>query len=129
MCCPALHQLASLGLKLGIISNGATTTQEAKIVALGLEPLMDVILISEREGVRKPDPAIFNLALGRLGVRADAAWFVGDNPDADMRGASEAGLTAVLRRSWAPSAPHATHVIDSLDQLVQLVVASNAATV
>lgn len=124
---PALHRLAGLGLKLGIITNGTTVTQDAKIQGLGLAPLMDTILISEREGVRKPDRAIFERALGRLGVNAGAAWFVGDHPDADIRGAKEAGLTPVLRRSWS-DAEHATHVIASLDELIPLIVDATRAT-
>ena len=60
-------------------------------------------------------------ALERLGVTADAAWFVGDNPDADIRGASEAGLTAVLRRPWSTESPHAAHAISSLDELIPLI--------
>jgi putative hydrolase of the HAD superfamily len=116
-----LIRLRHAGLKLGIITNGSTTIQQAKIDGLCLAPLMDTILISEREGIRKPDRAIFDRALQRLGVPADTAWFVGDNPEVDVRGAKEAGLTAVWRRSWWQEAPHAKHTIDALDELVPLI--------
>lgn len=116
---PTLRQLADQGLKLGIITNGNRVTQADKIRGLGLEPLMDTILISDREGVHKPDREIFNRALQRLGVPAAAAWFVGDHPEADVRGARDAGLTAVWRRSWSV-AEHAHHVITSLDELLSL---------
>jgi putative hydrolase of the HAD superfamily len=126
---PTLRRLAELGLKLGIITNGNASHQEPKIVGLGLAPLVDTILISGTEGVRKPDPAIFERALQRLGITADAAWFVGDNADVDVRGAKEAGMTAVLRRSsWSTSATHATHVISTLDELTPLIVGTTAAT-
>jgi putative hydrolase of the HAD superfamily len=117
---PTLTRLAEAGLKLGIITNGSTATQQAKLDGLGVAPLMDTILISEREGVRKPDRAIFERALERIGVTADVSWFVGDHPDADVRGAQEAGLTAVWRRSWN-EAPDAAHTISSLDELLPLV--------
>lgn len=117
-----LRSLKAGGVKLGIITNGAIGPQESKIAGLGLLPLMDTILISEREGVRKPQKEIFNRALMRLGVEASSAWFVGDHPDADIRGASEAGLTAVWRKTWG-QAPHAHHTINALDELIPLLVA------
>ena len=121
---PTLRWLRDRRLKLGIITNGSVDAQEAKIQGLGLVPLMDTVLISEREGVRKPDAAIFNLALTRLGVDAASAWFVGDHPDADVRGASEAGLTAIWRRSWG-SSELATHTIIALDELIPLLTAGS----
>ena len=119
---PTLRSLRDQGLKLGIITNGSIGAQEPKIQRLGLAPLMDAVLISEREGVRKPDKAIFDRALARLGVDAASAWFVGDHPDADIRGASEAGLTAVWRQSWG-EAVYATHTITALDELIPLLTA------
>lgn len=68
--------------------------QRSKIGALGIEPLLDVVVISSEVGVRKPEPAIFNLALGELGCIAAETWFVGDHPDQDVRGAAIAGLRA-----------------------------------
>jgi putative hydrolase of the HAD superfamily len=47
-------------------------------------------------GVAKPDPAIFRLALDRLGVPASAAVMVGDVPSIDIDGARAAGVRAVL---------------------------------
>jgi len=120
---PTLRWLRDLRLKLGIITNGTVEAQALKINGLGLAPLMDIVLISEREGVRKPDAAIFDRALTRLGVDAASAWFVGDHPDADIRGASEAGLTAVWRKSWG-EAVHATHTITALDELIPLLTAA-----
>ncbi|HTA45012.1 MAG TPA: HAD family hydrolase [Bryobacteraceae bacterium] len=93
----ALGNLRALGIRLGIITNGRVSIQERKIRQLGLMELFDEVLISEREGVRKPDARIFARALDRLGVRADRAWYVGDHPDTDIRGAFDAGLTPVWR--------------------------------
>lgn len=118
-----LRWLRAQGLKLGVITNGTIDAQEAKIVGLGLAPLMDVVLISEREGVRKPEAAIFERALTRLGVDAASAWFVGDHPDADIRGAKEAGLTAIWRKSWGETV-HANYTITGLSELIPLLKAS-----
>jgi putative hydrolase of the HAD superfamily len=99
-----MTRLRNLGVKLGIITNGSIRIQDAKIEALGLREVMDVILISEREGVRKPDREIFCRAVARLGLHPSEAWFVGDNPEVDVAGAEAAGLRAFWRRSedWPP---------------------------
>jgi putative hydrolase of the HAD superfamily len=120
---PTLRWLRNHQLKLGIVTNGSIAAQEPKIQRLGLAALMDTVLISEREGVRKPEAEIFNRALDRLGVDAASAWFVGDHVDADIRGASEAGLTAVWRRSRG-EAGHAAHTITGLGELIPLLSAA-----
>jgi putative hydrolase of the HAD superfamily len=92
-----LGNLRLLGIRLGIITNGRVSVQERKIRQLGLTELFEAVLISEREGVGKPDARIFEHALQRLDVTADQAWYVGDHPDTDIRGAFDAGLTPVWR--------------------------------
>ncbi|HEY3159073.1 MAG TPA: HAD family hydrolase [Vicinamibacterales bacterium] len=116
-----LTHLRRAGVKLGIITNGSIRVQEDKITRLGLSGLMDVVLISEREGVRKPEAEIFHRALERLGVSAHDAWFVGDSPDADVAGALAAGLRPFWRecRDWPPPAV-ACETIRSLDALLPL---------
>ena len=92
-----LASLRARGLKLGIITNGSVRMQERKIQQLGFSGLFDAVLISEREGVRKPDGAIFARAVAQLGVAAHEAWYVGDHPTIDIQGALDAGLTPVWR--------------------------------
>jgi putative hydrolase of the HAD superfamily len=117
----ALAALRASGMKLGIITNGSTSMQEQKIRHLGLAGLMDEVLISEREKLRKPDRKIFERALERLRVVPAEAWYVGDQPLVDVQGAFEAGLTPVWRYTahWQrPEVP--AHEIHSLDELVRL---------
>jgi len=64
---------------------------------LGISDAFDTVLISESEGVRKPDLAIFQRALERCGVEPCQALFVGDYPEMDVAGAVHAGLTAVWK--------------------------------
>jgi FMN hydrolase / 5-amino-6-(5-phospho-D-ribitylamino)uracil phosphatase len=61
----------------------------------GLDGLFEVIIDSAEVGVCKPDPAIFRLALARLGVAPADALFVGDSVPRDMAGARAAGLAHV----------------------------------
>lgn len=95
------HTLATLrreGMRLGVITNGSTARQQAKLRALGLDGCFDAVLISEAEGVRKPEREIFRRALARCGVEASDTIFVGDHPEADVRGARAAGLAAIWKR-------------------------------
>jgi putative hydrolase of the HAD superfamily len=106
---PVLAELRDHGLKLGIVTNGAVRIQEPAIQRLGLASLMNSIHISEREGVRKPAPEIFARAVRALEVDREETWHVGDHPEVDVRGAVDAGLTAICRRTshWPePNAPH-----------------------
>jgi putative hydrolase of the HAD superfamily len=117
-----LHALRAQGFQLGLITNGAVAVQESIIHGLGLAPLMDVILISEREGVRKPEPEIFRRALIALDVLPTRAWFVGDHPTVDVDAAAARGLHAIWRRNtvWgSPTGPH--HVIDTLDEILSII--------
>jgi putative hydrolase of the HAD superfamily len=117
-----LKHLRNGGIKLGIVSNGSVVVQEAKIEQLGLSEIVDAVLISEREGIRKPNPEIFHRAVTRLGVEISQTWFIGDNPDDDVAGAVAVGLRTFWREcpDWSRPAV-ACEVIRSLDELLPLV--------
>jgi putative hydrolase of the HAD superfamily len=90
-----LGELAGRGYKLGLISNWDRSLT-AVIDGLGLSEIMSCIISSADVGMHKPAPAIFELALIRLGVRVGEAVHVGDHLQADVEGAMAAGLGAVL---------------------------------
>lgn len=117
-----LTELKNNGLKIALISNGYGQFQYDNFKALNIEPLFDEVLISEWEGLRKPDPAIFHRALTRLGVAAENAVFVGDHPDNDIRASREAGMKAVWKRNHQfVTDAEADAVIDDLAELVDLI--------
>ena len=93
-----LDELHRAGLRLGIITNGRTTHQLATIRALDLESKFDAILISEREGVRKPAAEIFRRALDLLSADAGETVYVGDHPAIDIEGARSAGLWTIWKK-------------------------------
>lgn len=115
----ALHRS---GLKTGILTNGNVQVQNAKIDALGLRDVLDMVVISEAVGLKKPDPAIFALAVANLGIAAGATLFVGDNPQVDIVGAAGAGLqTAWFRNgaAWPDGLlPRADIDVDRLDEVL-----------
>jgi putative hydrolase of the HAD superfamily len=88
-------------LRLGIISNFtgalANVCREE-----GLLPLLDVIVDSAVEGVAKPDPEIFHIALRRLGLPPGDCLMVGDSFDRDVVPAKQLGLRAVWLRGPSP---------------------------
>src|SRR5262245_550685 len=114
-----LQALKDRGITLGIISNGMTAIQNGVVDALGIRRLMDVILISEAEGVRKPHPEIFHRAAYRVGLRAQQCSYVGDHPSVDVMAARAAGLHAIWKRTTYWIAPACdVHTIDRLGELV-----------
>lgn len=112
------------GLKLGIVTNGEIAIQTPNINALGLPDLVDAILISEQEGLRKPDVALFHRAAERLAVRPEQCLFVGDSPEADIVGAHRAGMiTAWFDQlgTWVIDGPRPDYIIKHLSEVPALV--------
>ncbi|GIP59489.1 HAD family hydrolase [Paenibacillus sp. FSL W8-0186] len=117
-----LTQLKNHNIKLALISNGFGQFQYDNFKALHIEHLFDEVLISEWEGLRKPDKAIFNRALTKLGVNAENALFVGDHPDNDIRASRDAGMRAVWKRNRQfETVVDADAVIDDLEELFAVV--------
>jgi len=114
-----LRLLKERGIKLAIITNGGHAFQMNTIKALGIEAFFSAILTSEKEGIRKPDPQIFQRAMERLGVGPAETVFVGDHPEVDIMGARQAGLKAVWKRDLFWEAPaQADGVIGHLSELI-----------
>lgn len=94
---------------VGIITNGPTEVQRAKIDLLGVAELVDFILVSEEFGAAKPDASIFEDALNRTGVAAEETVFVGDSPEHDMAGAYSAGIPTIwvnnVQQAWSMPFP------------------------
>jgi len=92
---PSLERFRAAGLRLAAVSNSNGTVR-VLFDRLGFTPAFDVILDSQVEGVEKPDPRLFRLALERLGEPAEAALHVGDFYHVDVVGARAAGIRPVL---------------------------------
>lgn len=92
---PALEALRARGLRLVVVSN-ANGTLLAHMERLGMTGRFDFILDSQDEGVEKPDPRFFEIALQRSGARKETTIHVGDLYYVDVIGARNAGLRGVL---------------------------------
>ena len=83
----ALAKLRKKGYKLGIITDGRPQGQRNKILSLGLENMVDKIIITDELGgveYRKPNPKAFEIMCDALGVSSDEMIYVGDNPRKDF---------------------------------------------
>ncbi len=81
--------------RLGVISNSNGTVRE-KLRRVGLAGFLDPIVDSREEGVEKPDPRIFRIAMERAGAEPSRSAHVGDFYHVDVVGARAAGMHAVL---------------------------------
>lgn len=113
---PVLDRLRDAGLTLGVVSNFEEWL-ERLLERLGVREYFEVRVISGVEGLEKPDPRIFELAMERAGVDAADSVYVGDNPEFDVDPALALGMFPVLidRRDRYPEATVAR--IASLDEL------------
>lgn len=103
---PLIEELRGRGIKVVVITNGASDVQREKLEVLGLTDLVDGVVVSGELGIEKPDPRIFAAALAVAGVAADRAVHVGDSLRSDVGGALASGITAVwLNREDAVLGP------------------------
>jgi len=91
----ALERLSSHGVRMGIITNGASDGQRKKLKRFDLERFFEAVFIDQEVGYSKPDPRIFCHALDLMGVSAKNAWMVGDNLTWDVAGAQAAEIYAI----------------------------------
>jgi HAD superfamily hydrolase (TIGR01509 family) len=100
-----LHELRRRH-RLAIVSNfDYTPTARGILEREGIAHLFEAVVVSDEVGWRKPEPVIFQTALGRLGVSAGEALHVGDRADIDVAGAQGVGMKAVWINREAGALP------------------------
>lgn len=115
-----LGQLRRQGMLLGLITNGAVRMQTTKLEKLEIHQSFDMVMISETEGIEKPNPEIFHRALKRLQILSHESLFIGDHPICDIEGANAVGMKALWKRTehWEePKVPHIT--IEDLSEILE----------
>jgi putative hydrolase of the HAD superfamily len=102
----ALRQLRDFGIRLGLITNGASEGQRAKIERFALAGHFDYIGVEGEVGHGKPDRSAYEAALAALRALPSDAWMVGDNLDWDVAGSQAAGILGIwLDKSGAGLPP------------------------
>ena len=105
---PTLRRLREARVRLGIVTDGMGAVQRAKVDALGLEPLVDAVVLSDvlGQGSGKPAGDAYRVALDLLGARPEETAYVGDNAAKDFLWPNAAGMRTIrLRRGPEPDHP------------------------
>jgi HAD superfamily hydrolase (TIGR01509 family) len=101
---PTLQALAAQGYRLGLLSNAGDAENVRRLIdSNDLRRYFDPIIVSAAVGLRKPNPAVFELVRAAWGVPAAACVMIGDTLGADILGAQLAGM----RNVWVTN--HAGH--------------------
>jgi putative hydrolase of the HAD superfamily len=97
---PTLSELRSRGIHTAVVSNSPWGSPASlwldELARHGILPLVDAAIFCGDIGWRKPDARIFHHTMQQLGVPADRALFVGDDPRWDIVGPRGVGMEAVL---------------------------------
>ncbi|WP_293935251.1 YjjG family noncanonical pyrimidine nucleotidase [Sphingobacterium sp. UBA6645] len=106
---------------LHLISNGFKEACEKKLEHSKLSSYFNTIVISEIIGINKPDPRIFEHALQNGQALREQAVMIGDNIDADVRGAQNAGIEAIFFNPLEVEKPgDVNYMIKDLKELQEL---------
>ena len=89
------RNLRSDGIKTALVTNNAAEFREGWRKSIPVDELFDVVVDSSEEGVRKPDPRIFELTLERLGVEAARSIFL-DDFAGNVTAAEALGIKGIL---------------------------------
>jgi len=107
--------------RLHLITNGFKEACEKKLLHSNLSPYFKTIVISELVGVNKPHPQIFEYALNNAEAQKNFSIMIGDNIDADVRGAQKFGMEAIYFNPLGIEKPNdISHSIASLKELQDL---------
>jgi len=116
---PLLENLRA-GHRLAVVSN-FTGNLATCLAEVGYADLFDAVVDSGRVGVTKPDARIFGIALEALDARAQDAWMIGDNFEADIRPAAALGLAACwLTPNGLPAPDHGIAAVARIARLTDL---------
>jgi HAD superfamily hydrolase (TIGR01549 family) len=119
-----LEKLKERRIPMGIITQNLDTNEEFRQHALkitGIGDYFSVVATTESLGYDKPDPRLFLEAAKLTGFPVQSILHVGDNLDLDVKGASAAGMQAILIDRTTKSHEGHVQVIHSLDELPPLI--------
>lgn len=95
-----LKKLDCAGIRTAVVSNISFSEKalRRKIDEALPENCFEFVIASSEYCIRKPNPMLFQVALKRAGLSPEEVWFCGDNLEADVKGASSAGIFPVWYR-------------------------------
>ena len=116
--------LRQAGVRLALVTNGASAIQRAKIERFDLAHRFEHIQIEGEFGLGKPEPEVYRHALERLGCAAGDAWMVGDNYEWEVVAPQKLGMCGVWYDPFEAGVPatataRPTRIIKRLAELVE----------
>ena len=105
-----------------VLSNGFENLQYRKLRSGKLDKYIDRLILSDDINVTKPDRRLFDYALDAVGGEASTTVMIGDNYDADILGAMNAGWSAIYfnRDNLPVAGPQPHYVVTSLDEVQRI---------
>jgi len=91
-----LPLLKAKGLKTGVVTNGLQSDVDQILPKICLQNFFDIIVVIDTLRKMKPDSQVFHYALHKLKIQPSEAIFIGDEIEADYKGARNAQLTTYL---------------------------------
>lgn len=105
-----LDELRESGLRLGLISNAGDENNVQRLIdSARLRSYFDPILISAAEGIRKPNPRLFETVLEAWAIPAHQVVMIGDSLAADILGAQHTGLHQIWLTAQADTPSNRAH--------------------
>ena len=116
-----LNYLTEKKYQVHLITNGFEKTQWTKIKNSGLDKFITHVITSEGSNSLKPKKEIFDYALQTAGAGLKESIMIGDNLDADIQGAMNAGMdTIFVNHINASTTLKPTYIITHLNQLEKI---------
>ncbi len=113
-----LDLLLTKGYQLHLITNGFEAVQHNKLKHSGLANYFKQVITSEASNSLKPHKEIFDYAFYKTGAQSQNSIMIGDDIEADIKGAQNAGIDQVyVNHINQPNRINATHTIYSLKEL------------
>ena len=117
-----LQYLQKKGYRLFILSNGFIEVQHRKLQSAGIGDFFTRLVLSDEIGINKPDRRLFDYALQVTDSVAEETLLIGDNYDADIMGAAQAGWGQIYfdrhYNGYTGAAPQYT--VDSLQEIFSI---------
>ena len=128
----SLEKLKKSSIKTTIITDGIPIKQYEKILRLGIDDLIDLVVISDEIGIRKPNPELFSYCLKKFKVKGHETIYVGDNIYKDIIPANFNKIHSVYIHRGGKYDTHITgetiseenkpdHEISRLDELFNII--------
>ncbi len=118
-----LDYLNANGIRTAVISNNLWSGEAltARFNRLLPNNRFEFVMTSSDYLVRKPNRILFDIALQKAGLQANEVWYCGDNPTADVEGATQVGIYPIWYSNNTDNVPKCEHThIHEWQELIDL---------